>query len=105
MRARLRGGILNKAHRGELCTILPVGFVYHADRRVVLDPDHQVQAAIRLLFQTFLRTGAATATVKYFREQSSSFRGQHALRVAIRAWSGARFVSGAFFRSCATRAM
>lgn len=73
MRARLRGGILNKAHRGELCTILPVGFVYDADRRVVLDPDQQVQAAIRLLFQTFLRTGTATATVKYFREQKLLF--------------------------------
>jgi DNA invertase Pin-like site-specific DNA recombinase len=57
MRARLRGGILNKARRGELHTILPVGFVYDPDGRIVLDPDKQVQAAIRLLFQTFLRTG------------------------------------------------
>jgi DNA invertase Pin-like site-specific DNA recombinase len=73
MRARLRGGILNKAQRGELCTILPVGFVYDADHRVVLDPDQQVQAAIRLLFQTFLRTGTATATAKYFREQKLLF--------------------------------
>jgi DNA invertase Pin-like site-specific DNA recombinase len=73
MRARLRGGILNKARRGELRTVLPVGFVYDADNRVVLDPDQQVQAAIRLLFQTFLRTGAATATVKYFREQKLLF--------------------------------
>jgi DNA invertase Pin-like site-specific DNA recombinase len=73
MRARLRGGILNKAQRGELCTILPVGFVYDADHRVVFDPDQQVQAAIRLLFQTFLRTGTATATAKYFREQKLLF--------------------------------
>ena len=39
LRARLRGGILNKARRGELRCRLPVGFVYDADGRVVLDPD------------------------------------------------------------------
>ena len=57
LRARLRGGILNKARRGELRGRLPVGFVYAADGRVVLDPDKQVQDSVRLLFQTFLRTG------------------------------------------------
>ena len=71
--ARLRGGILNKARRGELRGHLPVGFVYTADGRVALDPDTQVQESVRLLFQTFLRTGAAHATVKYFREQRLLF--------------------------------
>ena len=33
LRARLRGGILNKARRGELETPLPIGFVYDAARR------------------------------------------------------------------------
>jgi len=32
-----------------------------------------VQAAVRLLFQTFLRTGTATATAKYFRDQKLLF--------------------------------
>jgi DNA invertase Pin-like site-specific DNA recombinase len=73
MRARLRGGILNKARRGELRTNLPVGFVYDSEGRIGLDPDQQVQAAIRLLFQTFLRTGTATATAKYFRDQKLLF--------------------------------
>ena len=61
LRARLRGGILNKARRGELRCRLPVGFVYDGAGRVVLDPDQQVQEAVRLLFQTFARTGAAHA--------------------------------------------
>src|SRR3989442_5499960 len=73
LRARLRGGILNKARRGELRGHLPVGFVYTPDGRVALDPDTQVQESVRLLFQTFLRTGAAHATVKYFREQRLLF--------------------------------
>jgi DNA invertase Pin-like site-specific DNA recombinase len=71
--ARLRGGILNKARRGELRGHLPIGFVYTPDGRVALDPDTQVQESVRLLFQTFLRTGAAHATVKYFREQRLLF--------------------------------
>src|SRR5258708_366841 len=43
LRARLRGGILNKAQRGELKNPLPVGLVYDPQERVVLDPDRQVQ--------------------------------------------------------------
>src|SRR3989304_6108911 len=69
LRARLRGGLLNKARRGEWQGHLPVGFVYTPDGRVALDPDTQVQESVRLFFQTFFRTGAAHATVKYFREQ------------------------------------
>jgi DNA invertase Pin-like site-specific DNA recombinase len=43
LRARLRGGILNKARRGELEMRLPIGFVYDAAARVRLDPDIRVQ--------------------------------------------------------------
>jgi DNA invertase Pin-like site-specific DNA recombinase len=68
LRARLRGGIVNKARRGELEMPVPVGFVYDAAGRVTLDPDQRVQDTIRAFFQTFRRTGSATATVKAFRE-------------------------------------
>ncbi len=64
MRARLRGGLLNKARRGELRCRLPIGFVYDAVGRVVLDPDKQVQESVRFLFGTFARTGAAHATIQ-----------------------------------------
>jgi DNA invertase Pin-like site-specific DNA recombinase len=73
MRARLRGGLLNKARRGELRCRLPVGLVYDAAGRVVLDPDQEVQDAVRLLFTTFARTGTARATAKYFRRQGLLF--------------------------------
>src|SRR5271163_4661912 len=39
LRARLIGGMLNKARRGELQMRLPIGYVYDAAGRVVLDPD------------------------------------------------------------------
>jgi DNA invertase Pin-like site-specific DNA recombinase len=73
LRSRLRGGILNKARRGELEMRLPIGFVYDAQRRVRLDPDARIQESIRQLFGTFRRTGSATATVKAFREQDLLF--------------------------------
>src|ERR1700730_9217904 len=50
LRARLRGGILNKARRGELEIPLPVGFVADASGRVGLAPDQQVQETLRTFF-------------------------------------------------------
>src|ERR1017187_6624140 len=50
LRARLQGGIMNKARRGELQCPLPVGFVYSANNEPVLDPDKQVQESIRFFF-------------------------------------------------------
>ena len=73
LKARMRGGLLNKARRGELRCPLPVGMTHDARGCVVLDPDKQVQESVRLLFQTFERTGSARATVKYFREQGLLF--------------------------------
>src|SRR5271155_3104177 len=57
IRARLQGGILSKARRGELVMPLPVGLVEDPAGKVVLDPDRAVQDALRHLFQTFARTG------------------------------------------------
>lgn len=73
LRARLRGGLLAKARRGELRTRLPVGLVYDEQERVHMHPDAQVRQSIRLLFETFRRTQSACATVKYFTEQSLLF--------------------------------
>ena len=80
LRARLRGGIVNKARRGELEVPLPVGFVYDAAGRVGLDPDRQVQETLRAFFQTFRRTGSATATVKAFRDAAAALSSSGALR-------------------------
>ncbi len=73
LRARLRGGILNKARRGALKMPLPVGLVYDSDDKVRLDPDRQVQRSFEHLFETFERTGSASATVKHFRVQGLRF--------------------------------
>jgi DNA invertase Pin-like site-specific DNA recombinase len=73
LRARLQGGILNKARRAALKLHLPIGFCYTEDDRIVLDPDRQVQDTLRLLFRTFRRTGSASATVRAFRQAQVPF--------------------------------
>ena len=73
LQARLRGGLLNKAQRGELQCALPIGFAYDPHGRVVFDPDTQVQESIHVLFRTFRRTGSAVATVKEFRRRGLDF--------------------------------
>lgn len=73
LRARLRGGIENKARRGELKSPLPIGFIYDEDDRVILEPDRQVQNTIRKFFKTFQEHGSASATVKHFRQQGWKF--------------------------------
>lgn len=73
LRARLQGGILNKARRGELQCPLPVGFVYNPSNQPVLDPDKQVQESIRFFFDIFRRSGSACAVVKTFRQKGLLF--------------------------------
>lgn len=77
LKARLVGGVLNKAQRGELKMPLPVGLVYD-EEKVILDPDKQVQQSLHVFFATFERTGSAWATVQAFRRESLKFpkRGQ-----------------------------
>src|SRR5438270_8396454 len=77
LRARLRGGQLSKARRGELIMPLPVGLVYDAAGHVILDPDTAIQGALRHLFTTFEATGSATAVVKAFRAAGLSFPWRH----------------------------
>ena len=77
LRARLQGGILAKAGRGELALRLPVGFVYDATNAVALDPDIGVRQAIAHLFAAFEATGSARGVVKAFAAEGLGFPGRH----------------------------
>lgn len=69
LRARLIGGQMNKARRGDLWIRPPIGFIYDGGQRLVLDPDRQVQDTVRLLFDTFRRVGSAVRVVRHFSTQ------------------------------------
>ena len=66
LRARLVGGQLNKARRGELWMRPPIGYVYDEAQRLMLDPDAQIQSTVRVLFETFRRTESAYQVVQRF---------------------------------------
>src|SRR3982750_3685417 len=63
IRARLDGGLRNKAARGELRLSLPVGLDRDADGRIVLCPDEQVRHAIERVFALWRRLGSARQVV------------------------------------------
>jgi DNA invertase Pin-like site-specific DNA recombinase len=74
LRARLDGGIRNKAARGELRRALPVGLVWGEEPgEVRLHPDAQVTGVIAAIFERFAACGSARATWLWLREQGLSF--------------------------------
>lgn len=73
LRQRLLGGKLEKARQGQLWLPLPTGLVYDPSGQVMLDPDEEVQQAVRLLFDLFEEVGTATAVVKSFNRQQLLF--------------------------------
>jgi DNA invertase Pin-like site-specific DNA recombinase len=68
LRSRLLGGKLEKARSGQLRFRPPTGLAYDPAGQIVFDPDEQVQHALRLVFDTFERAGAALGVVQYFAE-------------------------------------
>jgi DNA invertase Pin-like site-specific DNA recombinase len=66
LRARLLGGKLNKAKKGELRFPLPVGYCYDEQGRIIPDPDEEVRGAVELVFRLFRETGSAYAVVQRF---------------------------------------
>jgi DNA invertase Pin-like site-specific DNA recombinase len=81
LHARLQGGKLNKAKKGELRFPVPVGFCYDEQGRIILDPDQEVQGAVSLVFRLFRETGSAFGVMQRF--------GKSALRFPKRSYGGA----------------
>src|SRR5271167_598048 len=80
IRARLHRGKLNKASKGELRFPLPAGCVFEGDK-IALDPDQEVQGAVRTVFDLFARENTAFGVVQRYNELD--------LRFPRRAYGGA----------------
>ena len=65
IRCRMDQGLRQKAERGELFTLVPTGYVRTPDNQVALDPDEQVQAVVRIVFEKFVELGSGRAVVAY----------------------------------------
>jgi len=67
IRLRLHQGERQKAARGELRLPVPAGLVHDATGAIVLNPDEEVQARLRLVFAKFRELGSARAVMRYLR--------------------------------------
>jgi DNA invertase Pin-like site-specific DNA recombinase/DNA-binding transcriptional MerR regulator len=82
MRNRLERGRLNKAQRGALFHRVPTGYVKVSPDRVELDPDEQVRAVVRLIFDKYDELGSVRGLLRYLL--------RHDLRLGIRPATGPR---------------
>jgi DNA invertase Pin-like site-specific DNA recombinase len=74
LRARLDGGIRNKAARGELRRGLPVGLVWgEADGEILTHPDEAVTGVIAAIFGRFAVCGSVRGTWLWLRDQGLKF--------------------------------
>ncbi len=79
IKQRMYQGVLNKARRGEFVTRVPMGYVLRRGE-VILDPDEEVQAVMRLVFQKFEELGSIHATLRFLAD--------HGIKLPIRQISG-----------------
>ena len=88
---RLYQGRMNKARRGELFTTLPMGYIRRGDNGIELDPDPQVQAVLRLLFDKFQELGSACGVLRYLatNQIQLGLRTQHGLDAGRLRWQPA----------------
>ena len=85
LRARLEGGIRNKAARGELRRGLPVGFVWgEADGEVRFHPDASVVHTLRTVFAKFTELGSVRKVWLWFRSEGLSFPMRQHMKSEIR---------------------
>jgi DNA invertase Pin-like site-specific DNA recombinase len=74
IRARLEGGIRNKAARGQLRRGLPIGFVWgEGEGEVLFHPDQAVTGLIHSIFEKFAEMGSVRRVWLWLRSEGLSF--------------------------------
>jgi hypothetical protein len=80
LKDRMYQGKLNKARRGELYSFPPIGYVKLPTGEFAIDPDEQVQAVVRLIFDEFDRQDTLHGLLRYLVH--------HHVQIPVRARSG-----------------
>jgi DNA invertase Pin-like site-specific DNA recombinase len=74
LRARLEGGIRNKAARGELRKALPVGLAWGEEEgEILIDHDEAVRGAIATIFERFAELGSVRQVWLWMRREQLRF--------------------------------
>jgi DNA invertase Pin-like site-specific DNA recombinase len=93
LRARLQGGIRNKAARGELRRGLPVGFIWGPqDGEVLLHPNQAVRNALRTVFEKFAELGSVRQVWLWFRSEGLTFPMQSVAGAEVQ-WVGPTYTA------------
>jgi DNA invertase Pin-like site-specific DNA recombinase len=80
LKERMYQGKLNKARRGELIGRTPIGYVRLPSGEWAIDPDEEVQAVVRLIFDQFDRQPSLHAVLRYLV--------RHGIRIPVRPHCG-----------------
>jgi DNA invertase Pin-like site-specific DNA recombinase len=80
LKARMYQGKLNKARRGELLGLPPIGYLRVPTGEWAIDPDEQVQAVVRLIFDQFDREATMHGLLRYLVH--------HQIRIPVRVAGG-----------------
>jgi DNA invertase Pin-like site-specific DNA recombinase len=81
LKQRMLQGKLNKARRGELGMVVPIGYLRRLSGEVIKDPDEQVQSVVALIFDQFEAQGTINGVLRYLVD--------HGIQLPVRAYSGA----------------
>jgi DNA invertase Pin-like site-specific DNA recombinase len=81
LKQRMLQGKLNKARRGELGMVVPIGYVRRPSGEVIKDPDEQVQTVVELVFGQIEARGTINGVLRYLVD--------HGIQLPVRARSGA----------------
>src|SRR3954467_4292325 len=80
LKERMYQGKPNKARRGALMGIPPIGYIRLASGEWAVDPDEQVQATVRLIFDQFDRETTLHGLLRYL--------AHHGIRIPVRPAGG-----------------
>ena len=81
LKQRMYQGKLNKARRGELFGITPIGYLRSPAGGWMIDPDEEVQAVVHLIFDQFDREATLHGLLRYLVH--------HNIRIPVRVVGGA----------------
>lgn len=68
-RQRAHEALWAKAQRGEIVSIVPIGYVKTHDARIEMSPDLQIQEAIRAVFRKFHELGSVRQVLMWYRDE------------------------------------
>ena len=105
LKRRMHAGARQKAERGALHHPLPVGLTRQRDGSVILNPDAEVQARLRLIFAKFAELGSARAVRTYLAQEQLLIPARPPRGPARMTRSGRSPRAAPFYASCTTPRM